>query len=138
MSAEISVTAEKDVTGIRLYQPWVLFLLFVLGGIPLGLAFYGINVCRRDNRCMGILFISLGSLAYIGLLISAFLGAGGGTAGAMGLFLGIFIGIWVLKMEWEPYKRAIGNGAVPARWWPPLVLWLAAVIIFFTAYVMTM
>jgi hypothetical protein len=40
----------------------------------------------------------------------------------------LFMGFGLMKAEQSNYKKALSNGALPARWWPPL-LFLAAMVL---------
>ena len=41
---------------------------------------------------------------------------------------GILVALYLYKMEDGPFNKAISNGAIRARWWPP-ALWVLAVMI---------
>jgi hypothetical protein len=107
----------NDLSGRRLYQPGLLFVYFVLGGLPLGCFAYGLNLTRRGQRVMGTALWVVASAAFTALVIGA---AAGTAVPSMGI-LSVLVGIGVLQLETKPYKRAVAQGAVPAKWWPPMV-----------------
>ncbi|MFH1700005.1 MAG: hypothetical protein ABIE07_05395 [Candidatus Zixiibacteriota bacterium] len=115
---------------VRLYNPMVILTYYVLGGLPLGSLLYGINLSRRGNRVMGNILTILFGLTYILILIL--------IAKRINVItlrlLSIFIGINVMKIEWNPYKEAIDKGAIPAKWWHPLLVAFAIFISIIYSY----
>jgi len=97
--------AVRDMSGQRLYSPVVIGLYCGLASLPLGLILYGINVLRRGEVWMGRVLIALAVIVEVCMILSTFFGQDpfGGS-----LFL--------------LFRREILQGAVRARWWPPL-LW---------------
>jgi hypothetical protein len=114
----------KDIETIKQYKPGVIAAYLALGGLPVGLYLYGLNILRRGQRWMGLLFCALSGAAFV---LVAFIAATGHKATGIGI-LGIVVALCVYLMERKPYNLAIENGATPARWWPPL-LWVVGIIL---------
>jgi hypothetical protein len=108
----------KDLDTIKLYKPGVIAAYLALGGLPVGLYLYGLNILRRGQKWVGVFFCSLSALAFI---MVAMVAASGHPATGIG-FLGIVVAICVYQMEKKPYQVAIQRGATPAKWWPPIFL----------------
>lgn len=107
----------KDMKGIQLYKPGVVAAYLALGGIPVGLFLYGLNIVRRGQRWLGGTLCTLAGIAFIMIIVSASLG--GRRLSGFGI-LGVLVAIWVYNIERKPYRLALQQGATPAKWWPPL------------------
>ena len=114
----------KDTEAIKQYQPGVIAAYLALGGLPVGLYLYGLNILRRGQKWIGLLFCALSGVAFI---LVAFVAASGYKATGIGA-LGIATAFCVYLMERNPYNLAIEKGATPAKWWPPL-LWVIGIIL---------
>jgi hypothetical protein len=106
----------KDLQGVQLYKPGVLAAYLALGGLPVGLFLYGLNLTRRGQRSIGYVLCALSTVifAMIAVVVSS-----GGRVSGIG-FLAVLVAILVYKMESRSYKLALSRGATPAKWWPPL------------------
>jgi len=117
-------TERSDSSGVKLHHPGAL-AGYCLLNLPFGLALYGVNVSRRGGKVMGTVFVILGT-GLFGLMILA--AAMGTRVSGIGI-LGIFVGLGIFGMEYRPYTRAIRDGAGRARWWPPLLVILGAILL---------
>ena len=115
--AAVATEASHELAGTRLYKPGLLFAYFALGGLPIGLVTYGVNISRRDSKWFGR---SLAASAVVLFVVRAGASLGGNRSSGLGI-LSIFVGLGVFKMESGPYQRAVRRGARPERWWPPIV-----------------
>jgi hypothetical protein len=114
----------KDLDTIKLYKPGVIAAYLALGGLPVGLYLYGLNILRRGQRWVGVFFCSLSALAFV---MMAMVAATGHPAMGIG-FLGIVVAICVYQMEKRPYQLAIQRGATSAKWWPP-IFWVIGIFL---------
>ena len=116
------INIEKEgLVGKRLHRPGLLAAYCILANLPLGFFLYGLNVYRRGNVWMGRTILILSALAIIGMSITLTLGLDVKGRGLHVMLLNIVVGIGLMKAERSSYQRAISNGAVPAKWWPPLL-----------------
>jgi hypothetical protein len=124
--AEDSLPVESvDLSGIRLYKPGVLAAYFVLGNLPIGMALYALNVARRGDRILGYFLFGASALALVLLIVVAL--AGRNLRGWT--LLALVIGLAVFRIELRPYRVAVKRGAMPARWWPPLLAVVALMLV---------
>lgn len=119
MPTNESAEPGRKYMGTRLYGPEVILAYFVLGGIPLGTVLYGLNCSRRGQRVIGGVLAFLAGVTFLLLLASRMSGYGSGTLRSS--LLSILIGIGIMQLEVGPYEAAVAKGALPARWWPPLL-----------------
>ncbi|MGB8657922.1 MAG: hypothetical protein WCE90_09085 [Candidatus Zixiibacteriota bacterium] len=122
----------KDLEGVKLYKPGVIAAYLVLGGLPVGLFLYGLNIARRDQRWLGVFFCTMSAAAFLMLVTVA--ARGHGALGVAGL--GIAAAYSVYRIERRPYDLAIQRGATPAKWWPPLFAVLGTFILIIIAVVL--
>ncbi len=121
---EATSSIQQDLAGVRLYTPGVIAMYTVLS-LPVGLYVYGLNIYRRGRRLTGGLLGTLGALMFCAML---FAGATGHRISGFGI-LGIFVALGLFKIEAGRYKSAVARGASAARWWPPLLLAVAAILV---------
>ncbi len=112
---------KQPLVGKRLHRPGLLAAYCILANLPLGFFLYGLNVYRRGNVWMGRTILTLSALAIIGMSIVLALGLDVKVRGLHVMLLNIVVGIGLMKAERSSYQRAILNGALPAKWWPPLL-----------------
>jgi hypothetical protein len=108
----------------RLYSPGTIAAYTIIANIPVGLILYGLNLRVRAQRGLGnlmLVFAGLLSIATIALSMNA-------LPTFYAALPGILAGLYLYGMEKSPFYRAIQEGAVRARWWPP-ALWVLAVMI---------
>jgi hypothetical protein len=114
-------TQQKNIEGKRLYSPGVIagYCIFIM---TIGLVLYGLNLGRRGKAWNGRLLIMLSIVIACQTVVSDFL-PGKNIGGGVLSMLPIFVALELYKKEQIPYEKAISHGAVTAKWWPPL-LWL--------------
>lgn len=109
-----------------LYQPSVIAAYSVLAGWPVGLLLYGMNQFWRGHRQRGQFLMALSGLCWILLL-------GSSSSAVLGLLPQLFslfsplISLYFNLLEKPYFRRAIGEGWRPARWWPPLCFLVPAI-----------
>lgn len=121
-----SNTKNQQLVGKRLYRPGVLAAYCALASLPWGFCLYGLNVYRRGNFWMGRIMLTLSALGIIGMSVAAALGIR--VHGLRLMVLNVAVGIGLVKAERITYQKAILNGAIPTKWWLPL-LFIAANIL---------
>ena len=121
-----SDTENQLFVGKRFYHPKLLAAYSILANLPLAFFLYGLNVYRRGSFWMGRIILLLSALAIIGMSIALAVGAKG--FGIPWTLFSIVVGIGLMKAEKSGYQKAIANGGMPAKWWPPL-LFIAADIL---------
>ena len=108
--------------GTKVFSPGAVAGYALVGGLPLGLLLYGLNVSRRGAHAMGRLLCVTAGISYLMLVAGAAVGADIRLYG----FLGIFGAIGLYKFESDAFRKDEKAGAVKARWWPPALLALLA------------
>jgi len=121
--------SQNKYSGLKLYHPGIIMFYFLLGGLPLGLSLYSLNIFRRGQVWMGRFLFILSVVTFIMLVTAAVSGNGLSGLGIVGLF----IGLGILKMEWLPFTTSIEKGAKKAKWYPPLLIVLGLYIIIILA-----
>ena len=111
----------NELRGRRFYSPDVI-ALYCTFSLPVGFGLYGLNEARRGRRPKGYLLAGLCGAVLLAEIAAA---SSGGHGSAFG---NVFFGIGLLRMEGGPYRRALLQGGVGARWWPPLV-WILALTV---------
>ncbi|MBI1788350.1 MAG: hypothetical protein HYR60_12485 [Acidobacteria bacterium] len=114
--------------GRRFYSPDVIAAYCVFS-LPLGLFLHGLNVTRSGSRMMGYALTSTPAAAFLAPLAAGSLGAKAHQLFIYSTYLGVFVGIGLLNSEGRPYRLALSRGAVAARWWPPLLWALGAMVL---------
>ncbi len=114
-----AIAESTHLAGKRLYRPGVLAAYCILTNLPLGVFLFSLNVYRRGSIWAGRISMALTALAIVGY--SVVLAAGVNLTGSRYLLLNIVVGLGIMKAEQAKYEKAISNGALPARWWPPLI-----------------
>ena len=109
---------------MRFYRPGVIAVYCALS-LPVGLCLYGLNVARRGSRVIGYTILGTSLVALVGIVLVGILG---GRVSRIGL-LSIILAIGLQKMEVGPYQQALSRGGRTARWWPPLLWILGALIV---------
>ena len=112
--------------GVRFYPPWVLATYCILANIPLAIFLYGINIHRRGNVRFGNAIKIMAALAILAMTVGSVFSSK--SPGTRFFLLGVVIGIGLFKFEKPHYEKVLAKGAIPAKWWPPL-LFLAADIL---------
>jgi hypothetical protein len=118
------------VSAKHLYSPTVIAVYSVLSSLTIGLLLYSINIYRRGQTWMGVIIGSLALIIMAGRSVAALMGKN--VFGINFFMLSIIIAIGLYNFESEPYKKAISHGAMPAKWWPPIIwalLWISSLII---------
>lgn len=127
-TTDIAIDNQQSLAGKRFYQPWALAVYCVAINIPFALFFYGVNIYRRGNTLMGNIIKVAAAIAFVVLIIPL---SKTNFSFIRYLLFSIVIGIGLAKAESSGYRQAISRGALPAKWWPPLLIMfiLTAVII---------
>jgi hypothetical protein len=132
---KVNRVPEKDnasvsgaMAGVRIHRPGAIAIYLVLGG-AIGLFLYGQNLGRRGHT-MKSLFFRGGAI--ILLLMVSTAAAAEQRIGGLGIPL-LLLAIWIYKKEDDAYPRDIARGALPAMWWPPLLVWISVVILVLVA-----
>jgi hypothetical protein len=109
-------------SGQLLYSPGALAGYSLLSP-SIGTILYGMNLCRRDEHLKGRFFIAL---SFIFIFLSIFFA----KRGHQTLFLyDILVASSLYQLEKTLFDRAMRNGFLRARWWPPLIGILILLII---------
>jgi len=105
------------------YSPAQLVVFMVLS-LGIGIFLYGQNLRRRGLRARGVAVMVSGLAIYIAKIARIAMAAFGPEF--LGVyFVAILCGIVIYRTEREPVRAAVSDGAVMARWWPPVV-WVLA------------
>ena len=118
-----------NVRGKRFYRPWVLFLYSVLANFPIAIFLYGINVRRRGNRVAGSALKGVAAVMMAMITIMAITGTS--VKAIHWVLIGIAIGIGLMQAEKNDYDKCIAQGALAAKWWPPLLVLLVQFMVVF-------
>jgi hypothetical protein len=110
---------EQSLAGRKLYSPAVIAVYTIVANLPMGCILYGLNLRARGQRRLALLALWSGAIG-LGLLMLLALG---GIALPFAIAIGVCGAINVYKLESRPFERALRDGAIRARWWPP-ALWL--------------
>jgi hypothetical protein len=125
LANSVQSVQQENLEGKRFYSPGVIAGYCILI-MTVGLVLYGLNLCRRGKTLNGKLLIILSILITFHVVVSAFLRGKNIYTGILSM-LPILVALWLYKKEQIPYEKAILCGAIPAKWWPPL-LWILAVL----------
>ena len=117
--------ATDELAGLKLYKPYVVAWYMVVGGLPLGLCLYGLNIARRGQQWFGYSVSAFSGLVYIMVAALVHMGTVShriylDNQGLLFGLLSVLLALFVQFMEQRPYKVAISKGATPAWWWPPM------------------
>ncbi len=121
-----------DLAGVALYSPRVIAVCCFLT-LPFGMILYGINVARRGNHTIGYALASSGAVLFLALMAAVVLAetTGRELSPRFGSLIGVMdlgVGVGLMYVERRHDAAALRRGATHARWWPPLVAWLAVII----------
>ncbi len=123
--AQSTDPAFKTVAQSRsLYSPTTIFIYSVVGVLGTGVVLYGLNLFRRGQKVVGVIFCTIGALAFLGVCMLVVLGVRGSSSSAL---LVLVLAATLFNLEKGPYERAIKNGYGRAKWWPPLVFAVVAI-----------
>ncbi len=106
---------------MRLYSPGTIAAYSGFGSFPLGALLFGINVSRRGEPLAGRCIVA-SALLLLGAMV---------VAGMAGLelprmtILNIVIALGLWKYEIPRFESDVTAGARTARWWLPLLVFLA-------------
>ena len=115
--------------GVYVHQPNAIAIYMVLGG-AIGIYMYGQNLTRRGHTLKSLCF--RGSAVLLFLVVSA-AAAADQRVGGLGIPL-LLLAIWVYKKEEDDaYALDVARGALPASWWPPLLVLVSVVILVLVA-----
>ena len=114
---------EQPLMGRKLYSPAVIAVYTIVANLPMGCILYGLNLRARGQRRLSRLAIWSGAIGLVFLMLLAL----GGMAPPFAIAIGVCGAINVYKLESRPYERALRDGAIRARWWPP-ALWLLVIV----------
>ena len=106
---------DRQCVGKRFYQPWVLAAYCILANLPFAILLYGLNIYHRGSLWIGKIILIASALGVIGICITSAIGTLNGHGIPMFLF-NLFMGIGLMKAEESNYKKALSNGALPAKW----------------------
>ena len=124
-SAVVAVEGrDESLSGRRFYRPGVVAGYCVLS-MPIGMILYGLNEARHGRRPAGYVLVGVAAVAAVGFLVGAMMGAQMSSFGSIGIFLAISL----YCMESRRFSLARPSGALDARWWPPLLWMLAALLV---------
>lgn len=126
-----TVSDETQLSGRTLYSPTVIAVYCVLASFLVAFVLYGINVYRRGQLWIGRLYIGLSIIVFLGFVISAF--SGSAVLNGVPFILSIVIAVGLYKIELKPFEKALAQGAVRAKWWPPL-LWVILIVLAYLAF----
>jgi hypothetical protein len=121
LSNSVQSVQRGNLEGKRFYSPGVI-AGYCIVMMTVGLVLYGLNLCRRGKTWNGRLLIILSIIITFQSMVSNFL-PGENIYGRILSTLPILVAFGLYKKEMAPYERAISCGAIPAKWWPPL-LWI--------------
>ncbi len=113
----------------RLYSPGVIAAYSILTTLPFGLLLYAINIRRRGDKWVGTILALLAAIVLVGSSIAAIMGRR--VFGLNFFLISVLVAIGLYRIESGPYKKAISEGALPARWWIPALwalLWFSILI----------
>jgi hypothetical protein len=110
----------------NLYSPTTIFIYTVVGVIGTGIVLYGLNLFRRGQKAVGVTFLTIGALAFLGVCAVVVLVVRGSSSSVL---LVLVLAAALFKSEEGPYQRAIKIGYGRAKWWPPLVIAVVAIIV---------
>jgi hypothetical protein len=110
---------------LRLYSPLALALYAWLANLPIAVALLGINLRRRGRLMVGNTAIGLSVVAFLLFAGSLILSS---RPPDIRLF-GFFGGLLIYGLERPAFAAARSRGAAKARWWPPLLVLVAFMLI---------
>ena len=116
--------AAAPLGGRRLYHPGHIAAYCIIANLPTGCILYGLNLRRRGERIAGSITLIVGTILAIGLVGLTIID----TVPYLIRLISILGAIGLYGIEKRPYANAIALGAVRARWWPPALFVVAALI----------
>ena len=121
---EARLSFHQHLAGVRLYTPGTIALYTILS-LPVGMCLYGVNIYRRGRRLTGGLLSAMASTMFLVMLIAGTFGQriGGFT------ILSLFVALGFFKRESERRHSVISSGATVAKWWPPLLFAIGAMLV---------
>ena len=126
---DISEMSQQRIQVKRFYKPGVLAAYCILANIPLAIFLYGINVHRRGDERSGNIIKIFAAFAIVAMTIA--LPVGSKLSGLRMMLPGIVIGMGIMQIERPKYERAISQGAMPEKWWPPLLFLIIDILVVF-------
>ena len=120
----------QPLAGRRLYSPAAIAGFALVINLPVGYILHGLNLRARGRERLGVSWVLFGAALFAFIFsmpprfaAPGYLVSGMGTFGAISLF----------QLESRPFSLAMAQGASRARWWPPAIIAVVAVVLYYLA-----
>jgi hypothetical protein len=128
------VPPPSPLAGKRVYSAGVIAAYTALAKPPVGCVLYGFNLRARGANLPGRLMIAIGATAGLALFSLAVIRDVNPSQSRMYFLLNLFSAVCFYKFEKGPVRAALREGAKRARWWPPALFLVGALILLVTIF----